>query len=342
LVLSEFAGAAKELSETIIVNPNSIDEIADGIAEALSIPEEEQIRRNKIMQKRLKRYNVTRWASDFIETLIESSNVSWHASRSKLLTPELQDQMVEHFQNASNRLILINYDGNNSPVEEELKNGLDLLKLMKNLHRRANTDIVIISGKGKDDLDAWLEDAPVNVSAEHGAWFKEAYSEEWRLFKPLDNDWKNAIIPIFETYTDRLPGSFILERDYSLSWYYHKADIEQASFLVREVSDHLMSITTNIGLQVLNGDKVIEISNSGVNKGELAMHWLSGKQYDFILAIGAGWSDELLFQSIPEHSWTLSIGMFKTTADHVLKDQRDAIKLLRCFYKYGKVDQPAG
>jgi trehalose 6-phosphate synthase/phosphatase len=341
LVLSEFTGSAKELSETIIINPNNIDEIADGIAEALSIPVEEQIRRNKIMQKRLKRYNVNRWASDFIQTLIEISNTSFQVSRNKLLTPALQDEIVKHYQNSSNRLILINYDGNHTPFEEEVKSDFDLLKLIQNLHNKANTDIVIISGKGKEDLDAWLGDAPVNVTAEHGAWFREAYQKNWQLFKPLDNEWKNTIIPIFETYTDRLPGSFIVERDYSISWYYHKADIEQASFLVREVSDHLISITTNIGVQVLNGDKVVEVSNSGVNKGELAMHWLSGKNYDFILAIGVGWSNELLFQSLPEHSWTLAVGLFKTTANHVLRDQKEALNLLRCFYKHGKVDQPA-
>jgi trehalose 6-phosphate synthase/phosphatase len=341
LVLSEFTGAAKELSETIIINPNNIDEIADGIAEALSIPVEEQIRRNKIMQKRLQRYNVTRWASDFIETLLETSRASSDASKSKILTDDLMKKLVESFQNANNRLILINYDGNQIPFNEDPYMNAKLLSLLRNLQGAANTDLVILSGKGKDDLDEWLGDVPANVTAEHGAWIKKAGNSKWKLFKPLDTDWKNVVMPILETYTDRLPGSFIVERDYSISWYYHKSDIEQSSFLSREVGDHLVSITSNIGLQVLNGEKVIEVSNSGINKGELAMHWLSGKEYDFIMAIGAGWSDELLFQSLPEHSWTMAVGMMKTGARYVLKNQKEALKLLRCLYRYGKIDQPA-
>ncbi len=337
LILSEFTGAAKELSETIIINPNNIDEIADGIAEALLVPEEEQIRRNKIMQRRLKRYNVTRWANDFVESLIDISRASSFTSKSKLNKPELTEEMLKNYQNASNRIIIVNYDGTLVPVEENpnlASPGTELLTLLENLNATSKTDIVIISGRGKDDLDAWLGDTPVNITAEHGAWIREANTRDWKLFKPLDVDWKEEVLPILEMYTDRLPGSFIVERDYSIAWYYHKADIEQASFLSKEVSDHLLSITTNIGVQVLNGSRVIEVSNSGINKGELAMHWMSGKNYDFVLAIGAGWSDELLFHSLPPHAWSFKVGMLKTAARNVIKKQSDALALLKCLDKH--------
>jgi trehalose-6-phosphatase len=76
----------------------------------------------------------------------------------------------------------------------------------------------------------------------------------------------------------------------------HKSDIMQSSFLAKELTDHLINITANIDIQILHGRKVIEISSSGINKGDLARHWLKSNNYDFILAIGAGWSDELLFR----------------------------------------------
>ncbi len=332
LILSEFTGAAKELSETIIINPNSIDEIADSIAEALAIPEEEQIRRNKLMQNRLKRYNVTRWANDFVENLVDISMISTFTTQKKLLKPHISDKLLEQYHSATNRLIIVNYDGTLVPYTHDQKAarpGKELLDLLSNLNRTDQTDIVIISGRGKDDFDAWLGETPVNLTAEHGTWIREAASKKWQLFKPLSNEWKDEILPILEMYTERLPGAFIQEREYSISWHYHKADIEQSSLLSKEVSDHLLSITNNIGVQVLNGSKVIEVSNSGINKGELAMHWLSRKNYDFVLAMGAGWSDELLFQTLPEHAWTIRVGMLKTDARYVMKKQEDAIKLLQ-------------
>lgn len=332
LVLSEFTGAAKELAETLIINPNNIDEIADGIAEALAIPVEEQVRRNEVMQERLKRYNVTRWANDFVDSLLEINNLSTFTSEKKLIRPETIRKLVDSYKEAGNRLIIVNYDGTLVPFTPERSKArptVGLLRLLQNLNEDERTDIVIISGRGRPDLEAWLGEAPVNLTAEHGTWIREAGQREWRLFKPLSSEWKKEILPLLEMYSDRLPGAYVKERDYSLSWFFHKADIEQASFLSKEVSDHLLSITTNIGVQVLTGKKVIEVSNSGINKGELAMHWLSRKDYDFVLAMGAGWSDELLFQTLPTHAWTVKVGLIGTDARHVIKSQEEAIDLLK-------------
>lgn len=331
LILSEFTGAAMELSETIIINPNNIDEIADAINEALSIPEEEQIRRNKIMQKRLQRYNVTRWANDYVESLLDISRVSGFTSKTKLLKPELTNELLENYKKASNRIIIVNYDGTLVPFDQKLeapRPGQDLLQLLTELNQTDRTDIVIISSRGKDDLDTWLGNTPVNLTAEHGTWIREARKKEWKLFKPLSNEWKAEVMPILEMYTDRLPGSFIVEREYSISWHYHKAEIEQSQFLSREVNDHLLSIITNMGIQVMQGNRVLEISSSGINKGELAMHWLSRKKYDFVMAMGAGWSDEMLFLTLPKHAWTFKVGKLKTAARYVMHKQEDVISLL--------------
>jgi trehalose 6-phosphate synthase/phosphatase len=70
LILSEMAGAAKELTEAIIINPNNREEIAAAIGTALEMPHEDQVRRNDAMQAGLRRYDVVAWANDFIEALL--------------------------------------------------------------------------------------------------------------------------------------------------------------------------------------------------------------------------------------------------------------------------------
>ncbi len=331
LILSEFTGAAKELSESVVINPNSIDEIAASIAEALTIPVKDQIRGNKIMQKRLKRYDVTKWATDFVNKLVSISRISRDSASRKLLNKSLTGQLVKNFNDAKSRIIIVNYDGTLVPYSKYPASAEPpdaLLGLLQTLDARVSTDIVIISGRGKDELEEWLGDLPVNLTAEHGSWIRQSGEKEWHLLKPLSSEWKEEVIPILDMYTDRLPGSYVQEREYSVAWHYHRADIEQASQLVKEVNDHLLSITTNISAHVIHGSKVIEVSNSGINKGELAMHWLSKKDYDFILAIGAGWSDEMLFQTMPAHAWSVKVGLSQTAANYVVKDQADAIDLL--------------
>lgn len=58
LVLSEMAGASKEMNEALLINPNNFEQIADTLKIALEMPEAEQSRRLHILQKRLKRYSV--------------------------------------------------------------------------------------------------------------------------------------------------------------------------------------------------------------------------------------------------------------------------------------------
>jgi trehalose 6-phosphate synthase/phosphatase len=70
LILSEMAGAAHELGEALLVNPYHVEEIADALTRALEMPTAEQAYRNRAMQARLRRNNVTRWADDFIRLLL--------------------------------------------------------------------------------------------------------------------------------------------------------------------------------------------------------------------------------------------------------------------------------
>lgn len=62
LILSQFAGAAKELPEAIVVNPYNIDQCAVAVGLALNMPPNEQRARMKSMRTFVQEYNVFRWA----------------------------------------------------------------------------------------------------------------------------------------------------------------------------------------------------------------------------------------------------------------------------------------
>jgi trehalose 6-phosphate synthase len=69
LVLSQFAGAAMQLGEAVLVNPHSADDIADAIERALAMPREERIRRWKPMFERVMAEDVGWWRRRFIDAL---------------------------------------------------------------------------------------------------------------------------------------------------------------------------------------------------------------------------------------------------------------------------------
>lgn len=73
LILSKNAGAAKELSGSIIIDPNSVENIANGIKQAVEMSTTEQKQRMQMMQKGLKINNVTRWGMEFVKSLSTKS-----------------------------------------------------------------------------------------------------------------------------------------------------------------------------------------------------------------------------------------------------------------------------
>ncbi|HET9025859.1 MAG TPA: trehalose-6-phosphate synthase, partial [Burkholderiaceae bacterium] len=62
LVLSQFAGAARELHEALIVNPYHIEEVAEAMHRALAMPAEEQRERMLSLRQLVREFNVYRWA----------------------------------------------------------------------------------------------------------------------------------------------------------------------------------------------------------------------------------------------------------------------------------------
>jgi trehalose 6-phosphate synthase/phosphatase len=268
LILSETAGASKELGEAVIINPNNAEEIAAGLKTALEMPESEQIRRNEIMQSRLQRYDVVRWAEDFLNQL-PAIKVEQERLRARPLGAAARQRLIEDFVQASRRTIFLDYDGTLAPftdAPEDARPGSDLLALLRDLAQNGSNDLVLVSGRDKDTMQDWFGDLGVALVAEHGAWIRTR-DRDWQMTRPLDNAWKSAILPILQTYADRLAGAFVEEKQCSVVWHYRRADAELASVCVKDLVDALVNFTANIDVQVLQGSKVVEVRSGGVNKG---------------------------------------------------------------------------
>jgi trehalose 6-phosphate synthase len=73
LVLSEFAGAARELGDALLINPYDKERFAGAIKEAIEMPKEERKRRMERMRQIIRENNVYKWAGDFISTIMQIS-----------------------------------------------------------------------------------------------------------------------------------------------------------------------------------------------------------------------------------------------------------------------------
>lgn len=332
LILSEMAGASKEMNGALLINPNNFEEIADTLKEALEMSLPEQNKRMKLLQKRVSRYSVEKWSNEFTKSLDETKNIEDVIVAEKL-NDNIEGQILKDYKNAKQRLILLDYDGTlvgfkNNP--QDAYPDKTLYKLIDSINASSNTDTTIISGRDKATFENWFGDKDYILITDHGVWLKDN-SGKWDAIEHLKNEWMKNIRPILETFVDRTPGTFIEEKNYSLAWHYRKADPELAQMRVTELNTVLTSLISNNNLSVLKGNKVTEIKSSNVNKGRAASRLLTNKKYDFIMAIGDDWTDEYMFEELPETAYTIKVGLKKTKAKYYLKDTEEVRRLLTKF-----------
>ena len=82
-------------------------------------------------------------------------------------------------------------------------------------------------------------------------------------------------------------------------------------------------------LIVSEGSKVIEVKHGHINKGRAAKFWTSEKEWDFIMAIGDDWTDEDLFDAMPEEAYSIKVGMGITKARFYVVNHHGVRNLLK-------------
>ncbi len=330
MIISEMAGVVKEMGEAIIINPYDEEEIAEAIHHALNMPIAEQRERIKTLQQRISRYDVFKWSGEFVKALRKVENVQ-NKFLAKRITSSVKKEIVSQFKKAKQRAIFLDYDGTLVGFQNDPQAAgpdPELHKLLTQLEEDPRNTITIISGRDPETLERWLGDHKVNLIVEHGVWLKKL-GEEWQMTDNINGNWKPLIRPLLETFVDRTPGTFIEEKNYSLVWHYRKAELEQGELRANDLKDELRNMIANHNLEIMEGNKVIEVKAGGINKGMAAMRFLKDRQFDCIVAIGDDWTDEYMFRELPESAITIKVGLKNTAAIYKVETVDSVRSLLK-------------
>ncbi|MBI3486028.1 bifunctional alpha,alpha-trehalose-phosphate synthase (UDP-forming)/trehalose-phosphatase [Candidatus Daviesbacteria bacterium] len=336
LILSEMAGSSKELTEAILVNPNSKEEIAEAIKQALDMPRRDQKKHLDKMQDHLQKFDVVKWGEDFMKTL-DLVKLEQFKLKNKFSLSSVHKKLLTDFYGAKRRLILLDYDGTLVPYFKRpnlAKPSREVLKLLKEIINEKRNELVLFSGRDRKVMFEWFGKLNIGFVGEHGLLFKEKWVD-WKLIKPLNTSWKSKATSILQLYVDQLPGSFIEEKEHSLAWHYRLSDPELASVKTKELIDDLVSFISNTDLQILHGSKVIELKNSTVNKGTAAAQFLNRENFDFILSIGDDGTDEDVFLNLPEQAYSIKVGTGQTNAKFQVSNHQKVVELLKELVKIG-------
>lgn len=108
-----------------------------------------------------------------------------------------------------------------------------------------------------------------------------------------------------------------------------------------------MTVCIQQRLQIIQGDKVIEIKSPDYSKGSEVKHQLGKERYDFILAMGDDRTDDDMFAALPEDAVTIKIGNTSESARYNMQSQAEVLPFLNILADGntrlpGKPDKKAG
>jgi trehalose 6-phosphate synthase/phosphatase len=323
LILSEFAGAAEELFNALLVNPYDSAAVAGTLNEALALSTEQKRNRILPMRERVMRYDARHWARSFINDLMSGPTSDPRTVETDIR--EARGQIEKALATRKPIALFLDYDGTLREIELDPRAAIPnpaVESLLRQLGQRSKLDITIISGRSQEDLGAFLGDHPFRLIAEHGASLRPPGKKEWeRLDRNINYAWKEELLAILRLYEQATPGSAIEEKHSSIVWHYRRAEEEFGAWKANQLTEELTALTANHPIKVRHGKKMVEVTAAENNKGAAVARVLDQLgPYELALCAGDDLTDESMFELSRPRLVTVKIGTGTTQARFRVSD----------------------
>lgn len=319
LILSEFAGAANELVNALIVNPFDTRAVAEAIDTALAMDLEERRDRMGYMRSRVTQFEANFWANSFLTELKKLDQFEEYA----LTLNEAREEVLNRVKSANKVALFLDYDGTLREFEKIPDRAypspavIDLFLKLEG----SSADVFVISGRNGATLHRWFGKFDATLIAEHGSAYKLAGSEDWESLNPSDDDsWKARVLEIMRHYEGSTPGSFVEEKQSAIVWHYRQSDPEFGKWKANQLMSESYEMLANFPVEIHHGKKIIEVSSIHVNKGAAVNHFLNKADYDLVICAGDDQTDEAMFRLENDRILTLKIGDGESHARYRIPD----------------------
>ena len=312
LLLSEFAGSAQVLPGALLVNPWNVDGVVERLGTALELDQPERRRRLGTMAKRVEELDSRKWADGFLTRL------GRHSRRDRRHKPppdadgEVKERLQRRFARARARTILLDYDGTLRELEPHPDLAIptrEIRTLLRDLAALPGTEVHIVSGRRRRNLEQWFGQLPIHLCAEHG-YLARAPGGEWRTLVELDLSWMRPIERLLRRVAADVPGAHVERKSCSVAWHYREAEPEYGSWRAHELLNDLGQHLTGAPAEILLGHRVVEVRALGVDKGVYVRSvFPDGKEpWRFVMGLGDDRTDHDLLDALPPGSVAGHVG----------------------------------
>jgi len=177
------------------------------------------------------------------------------------------------------------------------------------------------------ELERWFGALPIGLHAEHGMYSR--IEGDWTARGTVPEDLRERVRATLEQVASCTPGSHVEVKAVGLAWHYRQAEPEHGAHQARQLRVHLRDVLTGTPLEVLAGDKVVELRPHGANKGRAAAQILRALPAGAkVAAFGDDRTDEDLFNAVKPIGATFHVGPSMSGATYRLRGVKEVRQFL--------------
>ncbi|TFH23638.1 MAG: bifunctional alpha,alpha-trehalose-phosphate synthase (UDP-forming)/trehalose-phosphatase, partial [Myxococcales bacterium] len=306
LVLSEFAGAAAEMGEAILVNPWSQDSVVAGINTALDLSADDASSMMFDLYGRLSRHDNRAWSTSFLASLDEVREMNRGSGYPVTAEPD-REVLLSRLRSARRAFFFIDYDGTLVKLVDKPEQAVappEITRLLLDMSRVPQFHVSVVSGRDRAFLEEHLP-REITIVAEHGACIRRAGEEECvhLVDEETYRELRENVHGVMRDFQKRIPGSHIEEKEFGLVWHYRMSDPIFAHQQALALADTLGGLLQHTPLGVLISKKAVEVRHISVNKGEAVRAIIDEEDFDpeldILLSMGDDRTDEDMFRVYP-------------------------------------------
>ena len=283
-------------------------------------------------------------------------------------------KLIKYFRHSKSRLLIFNYENTLQDFDESLdSNNQDFInnkKSKKNYTKRIikiissfceepeNMVFIISKYNHQNLLKIFGKIKNLGISGENGFFYKYPNEKEFTpLIKNIDWSWRETVLKIMKTFSERTEGTKITVNRSNISWSYQNSDNFFGYIQADELKTHLKTILNTPTLDIVTyNNGTLEVKPKNVNKGAFLAKVLQDnfeeKKFDLIFIVGYDDTDEEMFKYLQSakkyfHNFVKKIRIVSTTinkhtslAHYYFNEINDCIENLELISKgnYREID----
>lgn len=243
-------------------------------------------------------------------------------------------KLMNDYNKAVARLILLDYDGTLVPFDLHpnlTRPSSNAKTILRQLSADTKSQIVLISGRDNENLEAYWGDLNIILAAEHGGFFKIPNGLWMKQYSYTDtNNWILNATSALHALAFQYEGSFVELKSFSVAWHYRAIADKVTESDKRQIHAAIRALPNQNNFLIYDSEYTLELRTRGIDKGTSIARWLGNKRFDFIMAIGDSQTDEDLFKIFGEEVYTIKVGkQNNTAANYYLPSQKEVLPFLQ-------------